>query len=285
MEMKDKTCLITGATSGIGKVTAIQLARLGARIIILARNKEKAEHTTREIMKYTGNIEIDTVIADLSSIAQIHDAAKYINDNYSHIDVLLNNAGFISGRTREMTVDGLEETFEVNYLSSFLLTYLLFDKLSASPDARIINVSSAAHAAAKPDFDDLQMERKYSSITAYGNSKLYLLLFTRQLAKRLKEHRNITVNALHPGFVASNFSQSAGGLLHLVFRAFSFLAISPKRGAETSIYLASSPDAINYNGLYFMKKKPFPVRNQYLTEENERLLWMKSEQLTDVHFL
>lgn len=285
METKGKICLITGATSGIGKITAIYLARLNARIVLIARNKEKAEQTCRDIIKYTGNIAVDVIIADLSSMEQIKQAAQEFNEKYDRLDILINNAGFISTRKRSITIDGLEATFEVNYLSTFLLTYLLLAKLEISPEARIINVASAAHAAAKPDFEDLQMENSYSSIRAYGNSKLYLILFTRQLAKRLKDYRNITVNALHPGFVSSNFSQSAGGITHFFFRLFSFLAISPQKGAETSIYLATAPEALNYSGQYFIKKKPFPIKNNYLTEENEVLLWKKSEELANIKFL
>jgi retinol dehydrogenase 12 len=282
--MKDKICLITGATSGIGKVTAEELARQGATVVILARNKAKAEQLKDEIISNTGNRKVAVLIADLASLKQVHGAAESFNNTYPRLDVLINNAGFIASNTRKVTEDGFEETLQVNFLAMYLLTALLFDKLKASKEARIINVSSAAHAMAKPDFNDLQMTQRYTALRAYSNVKLYVILFTRALAKRLKDYRSISVNALHPGVVSTNFSSGSGGVMGWGFNLMRPFLITPEKGAETTIYLASDPEAVNYTGLYFAKKKPKKPVSRYLTKENEEKIWEAGGQLTGVKF-
>lgn len=282
--MKNKICLITGATSGIGKVTAEELARQGATVVILARNREKAEATKDKIVRNTSNINVDILIADLTSLKQVREAATTFNTNYPRLDVLINNAGFVASNTRKTTEDGYEETFQVNYLAMYLLTALLFDKLKASKEARIINVSSAAHGLARPDFGDLQMAKHYSAFNAYSNVKLYVILFTRALARRLKDYPDITVNALHPGVVGTNFSAGSGGLMGWGFMLMRPFLISPKKGAETTIYLATSQEALNYTGLYFAKKRPKKPVSRYLTTENEEKIWQAGEQMTGAKF-
>ena len=208
--MKDKICLITGATSGIGEVTARELAIQGAHVVLLARSKEKAEQSRKNILNVCGHDKVDILIADLSSQKQVREVAAKYNGQYPRLDVLINNAGLVLGNQRSVSEDGYELTFAINHLAPFLLTYLLFDKLTQSPQARIVNVSSMAHQMAHLDFNNLQLEKGYSGLRAYNNSKLCTILFTRELAKRLKNNKNITVNALHPGVIASNFSKSAG---------------------------------------------------------------------------
>jgi len=285
--IKNKICLVTGATSGIGEVTARELARQGAHVVLLARNEAKATQVQQEIKRISGNDKVDVLLADLSSLEQVRQVTATYNSRYPRLDVLVNNAGLLLGSERQVSADGYEQTLAVNHLAPFLLTALLFPKLLQSREPRIINVASGAYRTAKPDFNDLNMEQSYSALRAYGNSKLYNILFTRELARRAQEqgHTHLVANAVHPGMVASNFSVSAGGWMHFIFKLLSPFAISSEKGAETSIYLASEPAADKYNGQYFTKKKPKPVKHAFATPENAVKLWEVSEKLVGEKFL
>ncbi|HEX2935356.1 MAG TPA: SDR family NAD(P)-dependent oxidoreductase, partial [Bacteroidales bacterium] len=216
--MQNKICLITGATSGIGEVAARELAKMGAHVVILARNRDKALKSQQEIKTYCGHDKVDIIIADLSEQAQIKNAAAEFNSRYPRLDVLINNAGLITGNDRIETAEGHELTLAVNHLAPFLLTSLLFDKLKESPEARIINVSSIVYLMGLLNLSDIEMHRYFFGLRAYNNSKLYSILFTQELARRLRPYPNITANVLHPGIISSNFSKGSGGLTGLFFK-------------------------------------------------------------------
>lgn len=277
-DIKGKVCLITGATSGIGKVTARELARKGARLVIVSRNQLKCENTIASIRDETGNKDIEYMVADLSSQDQIRQLARGFLDRYDHLDVLVNNAGAIF-LSRDVSVDGIEMTWALNHLNYFLLTNLLLDTLKASASARIINVASTAHRGAKINFDDLQGGHHYNGMQAYSQSKLANILFTYELARRL-EGTQVTANALHPGFVASGFAKNNGGLVRLGMGVVQLFAISPEKGAETSIYLASSPEVEGVSGSYFVKKQAVRSDPASYNEETAQKLWQVSEAMT-----
>jgi NAD(P)-dependent dehydrogenase (short-subunit alcohol dehydrogenase family) len=273
--MNGKICLITGATAGIGQVTARSLAQMGATIVMVCRNPEKGEAALEEIKSTSGNPNIELLIADLSSQKEIRRLADEVKARYDRLDVLLNNAGvYIPKRT--LTVDGLETTFAVNHLAYFLLTNLLLDVLKQSAPSRIVSVSSGAHFYGKVEFDNLQGEREYKGVPAYSNSKLENVLFTRELARRL-EGTKVTANCLHPGAVATSIFRNTPKPIEWLIKAFT---MSPEKGAETSIYLASSPEVEGITGKYFEKKhEKYPSRTAQ-DDELARNLWEVSEQLT-----
>ena len=277
--MNGKTVLVTGATDGIGKETALALAEMGARVILVGRNPEKCARITAQINQRPGQDRAEYLVADLSSQAQIRRLADEFKERYPRLDVLVNNAGAFMLK-RELTVDGIEMTFALNYLNYFLLTNLLLDVIQASAPARIVNVSSAAHTSGKLDFDDLQSRRHYSSWAAYSNSKLANVYFTYELARRLEGSR-ITVDVLHPGFVASNFGKNGSGLLRPIFSISQFFAISPQKGAETSVYLASSPEVEGVTGKYYVEKKAVSSSAASYDQEAARRLWQISEEMTN----
>jgi retinol dehydrogenase 12 len=286
--MKDKIVLVTGATSGIGKVAALELAKMGAHVVIHGRNSAKAENVKNEIISQCRHANIDTLIGDVSSLADITRMAEEFNSKYNRLDVLLNNAGGVMDAKRQVTVDGLERTFAVNVASLFLLTNLLFDKIRLSDEGRIVNVSSMAHKFGRPDMNDLQCEKKYSSNLAYGNAKLFVIYFTEELDRRMKASgiTNITANALHPGVVRTNFAkESKGSGMNFFFTIFGKFLISPEKGAATSIYLASSPDVKEVSGKYFAKCRETKVRRTYNSEQNKKLLWEACETITGAKFL
>lgn len=281
--MQDKVCMVTGATDGIGKETARALADMGATIIIVGRNREKSIATVNEIRQETGNPDVEYMLADLSSQEQIRRLAEQFKERYDQLDVLVNNAGgfFMS---HEESVDGIEMTFALNHLGYFLLTNLLLDVLTESAPARIVNVSSGAHENAEIDFDDLESEETYSGWRAYGESKLANLLFTYELARRL-EGTGVTVNALHPGFVKTNLgADNFGWFGTVVKKVINLVAgLSPEEGAQTSIYLASSPEVEGVTGKYFVKKKPAQSSKASYDEDAARRLWEISEEMTELH--
>ena len=285
--LQDKIVLVTGATSGIGEVTARELARQGAHIIILARNREKAEKTQRDIIVATGNKQVDTVLADLSVLQQVRDVAAEIHAKYPRLDVLVNNAGLMFGAEREVSADGYEMTLATNHLGPFLLTSLLLDLLQKSPAARIVNVASMAYRFSKPTLDDLQSEHSYSPVWEYGNTKLWNIMFTQELAQRLRTHgiTNVTTNSLHPGAVATGYGQQTGGIVGAALSLARPFMISPEKGAKTSIFLATDAKAGTISGGFFSKKKAEPVKSSFNTPANNRRLWELSEQLTNTKFL
>jgi NAD(P)-dependent dehydrogenase (short-subunit alcohol dehydrogenase family) len=273
-----KVCLVTGATSGVGLVTAQALARQGATLIVVGRNPERGAATVSRIQHETGNSAVELIIADLSAQAQVRRLASEVQRRFTRLDVLINNAGALFLR-RQLSPDGLEMTFALNHLAYFLLTNLLLDHLKASPAARIVNVSSEAHRGARLDFADLQGQHRYRGWRAYARSKLANILFTYALARRL-EGTSVVANALHPGFVATNFGRNNRGITAVFFRIAQLAAISPEQGAQTIIYLASSPEVKGITGAYFVKKKA--VRSSQISYDRSAAdrLWQVSAGLT-----
>jgi NAD(P)-dependent dehydrogenase (short-subunit alcohol dehydrogenase family) len=276
--MKGKTVVITGANQGIGKATAVGLARLGARLVLICRNPDKARAAVADIKAEAGSSEVELLLADLSSQAEVRRVAGEVDQACSRIDVLINNAGVLVP-TRLLTVDGIETTFATNHLGYFLLTELLLPKLRASAPARIINVASTAHQRASIDWDDIGHARSYRQFTAYGQSKLANILFTYELARRL-EGSGVTVNCLHPGVVRTGFGHTYGGLISLAVRIASPFFISADAGAETSIYLASSPEVVGVSGKYFVKRKQKRSNAASYDTAAAARLWTLSEELT-----
>src|SRR5690242_15989433 len=250
-----KICMVTGANSGIGKATALALAQMGATVVLVCRDRARGEEAQNEIITKSKNTAVDLLLADLSSQQSIRHLVEHFQQHYSHLHVLINNAGAAFPRRRE-TVDGLEMTFAVNYLAPFLLTNLLLDVLKNSAPARIVNVSSDSHRSGSIKMDDLQGKKGYSSLKTYGNSKLALVMFTYELARRL-EGTGVTANCLHPGFTATHIAQ--GGTVPFIRPLIKFIfrfGISPEEGAKTSIYLAASPDVEGVTGKYFANSIP-----------------------------
>lgn len=278
--MAGKVCLVTGANSGIGKVTALELARAGATVVMVCRNPSKGSAAQREIRQRSGNETVDLLLADLSSLQAVRQLATDFQQKYQQLHVLINNAGgpFMQ---RRLNVDGFEKTLVVNYFSVFLLTNLLLDMLKTSAPARIINVSSVAHFSAQLDLDDLQMTKRYSVFNAYGRAKLALILFSYELAKRL-EGSGVTVNCLHPGVVATNiWSQPLPEFLRPLVGLFSRgFGITPEEGAQTMLFLATSSEVEHVTGKYFEKcQEKQSARSTYDSELQQRL-WNISDEIT-----
>ena len=272
--MDKPICLVTGATDGIGKATATALARNGYVVVLAARNPAKAATVAREIVASTGNRDVDYLTADLRSLAQLRRLADTFTLRYPRLDVLINNAGVYMPQ-RVLTEDGYETTFQVNYLSQFYLTHLLLNELKQSPQGRVINLSSSVYRAGKFDPDNLQREYRFSTFGAYAASKLLVLLFTVELARRLKSTR-ITANAVHPGIVRTPMMLEAPGIFQAISYAALPFSLSPDKGAATSVYLASSPDAAQISGQYFANAKVKKVKTASNTQENRDLLWTLS---------
>lgn len=278
-EMKDKVVLITGATNGIGKITALELAKKGAKVVIVGRNAAKTAATLSEIRSQSGNSGVDSLLADLSSQAQVRSLAEEFKQKYQRLDVLVNNAGAVFSQRQE-TVDGYEMTFAFNHLSCFLLTNLLLDLVKASAPSRIVNVSSAAHTFGPLNFDDL-MSTHYgmAGFKAYGQSKLANVMFTYELARRL-EGTGVTVNVLHPGVVNTGFGKNNQGIMNLALKVFGLFSLTPEQGAQTSIYLASSPEVAGVSGKYFDHCKPVASSKASYDQAAQNRLWEISEKLT-----
>ena len=277
-EMNDNIVMITGANSGIGKETAIALARKRAHIIMLCRNQGKAEKAMVEIKERANTESIDLIIADLSDQKSILSAVEEFKAKYDHLDVLINNAGSIL-RARQETGAGYEMTFAVNHLGHFLLTISLLDVIIKSAPSRIINVSSEAHRFGSLDFENINFENKYSSFRAYSNSKLANVLFTYELARRL-EGTGVTVNALHPGVINSNFGKGQFNKFLTPFVAFSTLfLINPEKGAKTSVFLASSDEVKDVTGKYFKKQKVVKSSKASYNKDDQKELWELSLEM------
>jgi len=279
--MNGKICLVTGGTNGIGKATAQALAQMGGTVVIVGRSAPKTAQAVQEIRASSGNKNVDSLLADLSSQQEVRRLANEFMNRYSHLHVLINNAGAVFMQ-RQLSVDGIEMTFALNHLASFLLTDLLLDTLRASAPARIINVSSGAHTTGKIEFDNLQGERGYSP-RVYENSKLANILFTMELAHRL-EGTGVTVNALHPGFTATGFARNNGKVMAALVSLFApLVGRSPAKGAQTSIHLASSPGVKGMTGKYFFDSHVTSAAPQATDMVVARKLWDVSAKM--VHLM
>jgi retinol dehydrogenase-12 len=275
--VKGKTVVVTGGNTGIGLETAAGLAAMGARVVITARDPAKGSAAVAEIRRRTPDANVDTMELDLSRLADVREFAVALTEP---VDVLVNNAGLVLDE-RRVTEDGFEMTFQVNHLGPFLLTNLLLPKLKERAPSRIVNVASTAHRSGKLDFDDLQTERaSYRSMRAYGTSKLCNILFTRELARRLRG-TGVTANSLHPGTVRTGFGKDGdtGGLFALGIKIAGPFFLTPKTGAKTSIYLASSPDVEGVSGEYFQRSKMAKASAAAQDDEAARRLWEISEEL------
>ncbi len=283
-QMDGKVVLITGATNGIGKVTARELAKMGASVLIVGRNPSKTRDVMREIQKESGNNNVDMLTADLSIISDIRGVAADFRERYDRLDVLINNAGAFFSE-RKSTPDGYERTFALNHLSYFLLTNLLLDMLKASAPSRVINTSSGAHMGAPKgmNFDDLQGEKSFGGWGAYSQSKLANILFTYELAQRLNGTQ-VTANSLHPGFVNTGFGKNNGGIIGAALNLVTpLMGRTPEKGAETLIYLAASPEVEGVTGKYFSVKKESTVSSAARDPQQAQRLWTISEELTGIN--
>jgi retinol dehydrogenase-12 len=274
-----KVMLVTGATAGIGKVTAWELARTGATVVLVGRNSQKAKETIREILEdLHGNARLDAIIGDLSSLKDIQNVANTFKEKYSRLDVLINNAGgFFFNRLE--SVDGYEMTLALNHLNYFYLTKLLLDVILQTPKARIVNVSSSAHYIGKANFSDLQRKKGYFGWRVYADSKLMNIYFTRVLAQKLSGS-HITTNSLHPGFVATNLGHENGLSTWAIKIGQRILAISPQAGARTSIYLATSSEVEGVSGKYFTRCQQQRPSLAAMDDRAANTLWELSEDLT-----
>jgi retinol dehydrogenase 14 len=278
MQMTGKVCLVTGSNSGIGKETSLALAQMGATLVMVVRSKEKGQKALEEIVSKTGNSIINLMMCDMSSMESVRAFVAEFKKKYDRLDVLINNAGaeFVK---RQVTAEGFEQTFAVDYLAPFLLTYELLDLLKASSPSRIINVSSGLAKNGVVDFNDLQNETDYKGMKAYSNTKLMLMMFTYELSRRLKG-TGVTVNVLMPGFVATNLGRNSGSLSSaIMFTLVRPMQISAKKGAETSVYLASSDEVKNVTGKCFSKKKETETCPASYNEEAQVRLWNETIQL------
>ncbi|MEE2775638.1 MAG: SDR family oxidoreductase [Acidobacteriota bacterium] len=277
--MQGKTVLVTGANAGIGKWTAIALAEQGATIVAAARSASKGQRAVEEIRRRGGNDRVELRLADFSSLADVRRLAAEVAQAHPSLDVLVNNAGLIQGQ-REETRDGFEVTFGVNHLAPFLLTLLLEPALRAAAPSRVVNVASRAHTRAALDFDDLQSRRGYQSMQVYGRSKLANILFTRELARRWRGS-GVSANCLHPGVVRSDFGADGemGPWMAIGWALIKPFLISPRRGAETSVYLASSPEVEGISGEYFDRCRVSRSSRRSQDMDVAARLWAESAEM------
>jgi NAD(P)-dependent dehydrogenase (short-subunit alcohol dehydrogenase family) len=279
----NKTCLITGANSGIGKVAATALAAQGATVIMVCRGRTRGEAARAEIRRVTNSDRVELLIADLSEQRQIRRLAAEVKERFSELHVLINNAGIWNDK-REVTADGYETTWALNHLAYFLLTQELIDLLKASAPARIINVSSDYHKLGHIDFDDIQLNQGYSGGRAYGQSKLANVIFTYELARRL-EGTGVTANCLHPGAVNTNFFNNVKGLFGLLTWIGRPFLRTPAKGAETAVWLASSPEVEGVTGKYFFDSKERRSSPESYDPNVASSLWEVSERMTNNSFI
>lgn len=280
-----KTVLITGATSGIGKATAIALSRLGYHVIIHGRDIKKIAAIQQEIITQSGHTAVSTVTADLFSINDIRKMCAGLRERFSRIDILINNAGSLMSNERAVSADGIEKTFAVNVIAPFLITHLLLDLLKESDDARIINLASNSHQLnAQPDFNDLQLEKGYNPLRAYGNAKLFLIWNTQHLAEQLRKEgiTQVKTYSLHPGAVASEFGKKSnlGVFLNVISRLARVFFLSPESGADTIIFLSTVATVPGNSGDYYVKRKPAKKSVRYYSREREELVWEYCQRLS-----
>jgi retinol dehydrogenase-14 len=278
--MDGKVVLITGGTSGIGRATATALAAMGAEVVVSGRSRQRGDAAVEEMRDTSGNEKISLMLADLAVQAEVRGLAEEFRKRYDRLDVLVNNAGIIQSKRTE-TPDSIELTLAVNHLAPFLLTNLLLDLLKESAPSRIVTVSSEARRGAQIDFEDLQSERRYRAFKVYGMTKLANILFTYELAERL-EGTGVVANCLHPGGVNTNFGNNNHSLGTLLFRAFKPFMRTPEQGADTVIYLASSPEAGRMTGKYLIDRKVVSSFEEPHDEVTQKRLWEVSEELTNL---
>jgi NAD(P)-dependent dehydrogenase (short-subunit alcohol dehydrogenase family) len=275
--VQGKVVVITGATSGIGQVAAEGLAGMGARLVLVARDKVRGQATLARLRERAPGISHSIHYADLSRLVEMKRVAAEIAAAESRIDVLINNAGALF-TSRQVTEDGLERTFAINHMAYVVLTHGLREQLIASAPARVVNTASAAHNRAQLDFNDLQSAHGYRGFKVYGRSKLCNILYTRELARRWAG-TGVTANSLHPGFVATRFGDQSGGLLSYIVGMAKMFAISPEKGADTIVYLASSPEVDHVSGGYFYQCRPATPSKEAQGDAAARRLWLESARL------
>jgi NAD(P)-dependent dehydrogenase (short-subunit alcohol dehydrogenase family) len=280
MNLEGKVCVLTGSTSGIGRVAAERLARMGARLVLIARDKARGEAMMAELRAGAPRAAHSIYYADLLRLSEMKRVAAEIAAAEPRIDILINNAGALFSH-RGVTEDGFERHFALNHVSYFVIANKLRERLVAAAPSRVVNTASGAHQGAKLDFDDLQLSRRYNGMTGYQRSKLCNILFTRELARRWSG-TGVTANCLHPGFVATRFGDRSGGLLSYGVRIAKLFAISPARGAETIVYLASSPEVAGVSGKYFYKCKPVTPSREAEDDEAAKRLWAETSRLTGI---
>ncbi len=280
--MNGKIMLVTGASSGIGKATAARLAALGAHVVMVSRTARRGEAARAEILAAVPAATVDLLVADLSTTAAIRALAAEVQAKYNRLDVLINNAAVLTSRRRE-TPEGIEVQFFVNHLAYFLLTGLLVKTMLVSAPARIINVASTAQSSGVIDFDDLQMKRQYRGWQAYANTKLMNVMFTYELARRL-DGTGVTANCLHPGVIRTKLLRNFSSALQLAWDVTGKLFKQPEDGAETPVYLASSPEVAGVTGQYFRHCRTMGTCETSYDRETQRRLWEESEQLTGFQY-
>jgi retinol dehydrogenase 14 len=276
--MGGKVILITGGTSGIGKAAATALAGMGATVVITGRNEERGKRALQEIREESENDGVELILADLTVQDEVRRLVEELRERHNQLEVLVNNAGLVLSERTE-TPDGIETQLAINHLAPFLLTNLLLDLLKKSAPSRIVTVSSDAHRWAKIDLDDLQSRKRYRGMQVYGKTKLANIMFTYELAERL-EGTGVTVNCMHPGGVNTNFGNNQGGPMNLLFRLFKPFMRSPEQGADTLIYLASSPEVEGMTGKYLADRKVKAASDAAYDETTRKRLWEASEELT-----
>ena len=276
--MGGKTVLITGGTSGIGKAAAVALAAMDAKVVVVGRNQERGEAAVEEIRARSQNKSVELLLADLSVQSEVRRLAEEFQERHDRLDVLANNAGLVQSKRSE-TPDGIETTLAINHLAPFLLTNLLLGRLEQSAPSRVITVSSEAQRWGKMDFEDLQSRRKYRGFPVYGLTKLANIMFTYELAERLNG-TGVTANCLHPGSVGTNFGQNNRGPMVLFFRTFKPFMRSSEKGADTLVWLASSPEVDGVSGKYFSDRKEIEAKKVAYDRAARRRLWKISEELT-----
>jgi len=278
--MQGKVVVITGATSGIGEIAAQRLAAMGARIVLVARDAARGQQSLARLAHSGAGGAHSVHYGDLSRISEMKRIAAQIAAAEPRIDVLINNAGALFG-TRQVTADNLEQTFATNHMAYFVLTLGLRESLLAAAPARVVSTASDAHKGYDLDFDDLQAMKGYSPIKAYGRSKLCNILFTRELARRWSG-KGVTANCLHPGFVATRFGDGSGRWLSRVVRFAKIFAISPEKGAQTIVYLASSPDVGTLSGQYFYQRRPATPTAAARDDATAKRLWTESAKMAGI---
>jgi NAD(P)-dependent dehydrogenase (short-subunit alcohol dehydrogenase family) len=280
--MREKVVVITGATSGIGEVAADRLAQKGARVVFVARDRGRGDEMRKHLRAIAGHADHSVHYADLSRLSEAKRVAETIAVTEPQIDVLINNAGALFTH-RQLTGDGLERTFALNHMSYFIVTNLLLDRLRATPGARIVSTASDAHKGRRLRLNDLQSERGYSGFAVYGRTKLMNILFTRELARRLAG-TGVTANCLHPGFVATRFGDHSGGFMSVAVRIAKNFAIAPEQGAETIIYLASSPAVDGKTGGYYYRCNLDTPSRAAQNDADAARLWEVSAKISGVGF-